>query len=76
MNRMQILIIGSLPMTLQRALSHVVEIVKPSDLNHREWEPKPYAQIARPLEAWQEKPNRNAGFASARRLAKKRRKHG
>lgn len=73
MNKHQLLIIGVLPALMERALSHTVELVRCAEINSQSWEGRPNALITKPFEAWQEKPNRRAGFASARRQAKKRR---
>lgn len=74
MRNHRILILGMLPATLERALSHTAELVRVSELNRQQWEPPAATLKWKPIESWQEKPSRRGGYASARRQAKKNRR--
>jgi hypothetical protein len=74
MRNHRILILGILPVVMERALSHAAELVSINELKRQQWE-SPAAMLSyKPTEAWQEKPSRRGGFAAARRQAKKNRR--
>lgn len=76
----RILVLGMLPVLMERSLSHVAELVFLSRemAKNSLIEDAPASSInCKSVESWQEKPKRNGGFAAARRAAKKkRRRHG
>lgn len=75
------IICGVLPALLRQLVADnevvVIDSIARSGVSVKALEMPSAASFERTQEAWQEKPNRRAGFASARRQAKKnRRRHG
>lgn len=75
------IICGVLPALLRQLVAEneviVIDRVVRKGMPIKPFEMPSAASFERNQEAWQEKPNRRAGFASARRQAKKnRRRHG
>jgi len=75
------IVCGVLPAMLRQLVADnevvVIDRIVRNSMPIKSLETPSAASLERNQEAWQEKPNRRAGFASARRQAKKnRRRHG